>query len=336
MFMLQSLHRIYKKLVILLLFFPSSVYGQQVFSLPSYIETYKDIAISEMRASGIPASIKMAQAILESGFGNSELAVNANNHFGIKCHGWPGRTYTYSDDAPDECFRKYDDPVESFYDHTAFLTMRPRYAFLFDLDILDYEAWAYGLSRAGYATNPNYPAILVRLIREHDLHRLDHKALDERYIIADARQKKHLKKISAGRIDNREDLPVVTTFGRQEGTYNRIRYVTAREGDTPASLEKELDIRAWQIRRYNDLEHDDDIQPGQRIYLQPKRRKGVEDYHITRAGESMEYISQEHGVRIENLYRRNDMRYGQQPMAGQKVLLRGYKGSVFQYLIRRP
>lgn len=332
----QLLHHIFKKLIVFLLVLPSILYGQRGLSLPEYIETYQDIAIVEMRASGIPASIKMAQAIVESGFGNSELAVNANNHFGIKCHGWPGKTYTYTDDEPDECFRKYDDPVESFFDHTAFLTLRPRYAFLFDLDVLDYEAWAYGLSRAGYATNPNYPAMLIRLIREHSLYRLDHKALDDRYMIANAHRKAQMRKISAGPVNNREDLPVVRTFGRQHGTYNRIRFVVARDGDTPQSLERELDIRAWQIGRYNDLEDGSSIQPGQRIYLQPKRRKGGADHHIARAGDSMASISQEYGIRMENLYRRNDMRFGERPSPRQKILLRGYKGSAVQYLFRRP
>ncbi len=334
--MLQLLHLIAKKLFYCVLFFPSFLFSQQVTSIQEYIEKYQDIAIVEMRASGIPASIKMAQAIVESGFGNSELAVNANNHFGIKCHGWPGRTYTYTDDEPDECFRKYDDPVESFYDHTAFLTLRPRYAFLFDLDVLDYEAWAYGLSRAGYATNPNYPAMLIRLIREHNLYRLDRKAMDDRYVVANANRKAQMRKISSGPVNNKEDLPIVRTFGRQQGTYNRIRYVIAREGDTPQSLERELDVRTWQIRRYNDLARDNDIQPGQRIYLQPKRRKGGADLHIARAGDTMASISQEYGIRTENLYRRNDMQLGEEPRPGQKVLLRGYEGSAIQYLFRRP
>lgn len=332
----QFLHHIAKKLLYCVLFFPLFIYSQQTISLPEYIEKYRDIAIIEMRASGIPASIKMAQAIVESGFGNSELAVNANNHFGIKCHGWPGKTYAYTDDAPNECFRKYDDPVESFYDHTAFLTLRPRYAFLFDLDVLDYEAWAYGLSRAGYATNPNYPAMLIRLIREHSLYRLDHKALDDRYIAETTNRKTQMRKIASGPVNNQGGLPVVRTFGRQQGTYNRIRYVIAREGDTPQSLERELDVRAWQIRRYNDLESGNDILPGQRIYLQPKRRKGGADHHIARAGDSMASISQQYGIRMENLYRRNDMRFGEQPTPGQKILLRGYEGSAFQYLFRRP
>ncbi len=332
----QFLHLIAKKLFICVLFFPSFLFSQQVVGLPEYIEKYKDIAIVEMRASGIPASIKMAQAIVESGFGNSELAVNANNHFGIKCHGWPGKSYTYTDDAPDECFRMYDDPVESFYDHTAFLTLRPRYSFLFDLDVLDYEAWAYGLSRAGYATNPNYPAMLIRLIREHSLYRLDHKALDDRYLATNASRKTQMRKISSGPVNNAGGLPVVRTFGRQQGTYNRIQYVIAREGDTPQSLERELDVRAWQIRSYNDLDRDNGIQPGQRIYLQPKRRKGGADHHIAKAGDSMASISQEYGIRKENLYRRNNMQFGDEPRPGQKILLRGYEGSAFKYLFRRP
>lgn len=332
----QLLQSILQKLARLFLILPLSVFAQQRISLPEYIETYKYIAIAEMRVSGIPASIKMAQAILESGFGNSELAINANNHFGIKCHGWTGRTYTYTDDEPDECFRNYDDPLQSFYDHTDFLTGRPRYAFLFDYDIMDYQAWAHGLSRAGYATNPHYPQLLINLIREHDLARLDHKAMDAGFDVAEHLNKNKLTKRAASSISRESGFTEVSLQQRKHGTYNRIKYIVARQGDTPQSLERELDIRAWQIRRYNDLENDKDIEPGQRVYLQPKRRKGGADYHIVRAGDSMASISQQYGIRIENLYRRNNMTFGMEPMAGQKLLLRGYEGSVFQYLFRRP
>ena len=183
--MRQFLQSISKKLFLFIICFSPMLHAQQGTSIEEYIQRYKHIAMAEMRTSGIPASIKMAQAILESGFGNSELAVNANNHFGIKCHGWPGLTYTFTDDEPDECFRRYSDPIDSFYDHTEFLTGRPRYAFLFDLDIMDYKAWAHGLSQAGYATNPRYPEQLINLIRRENLYRLDRKAMDESFVIAD-------------------------------------------------------------------------------------------------------------------------------------------------------
>ncbi|MDR4988351.1 MAG: glucosaminidase domain-containing protein [Bacteroidales bacterium] len=332
--MQQLLTGIFKKLAILTVFLSTGLYAQQQISLPEYIETYKHIAISDMKESGIPASIKMAQAILESGFGNSELAVNANNHFGIKCHGWPGQTYTYTDDEPDECFRKYDHPVQSFFDHSEFLRNRPRYAFLFDLDIMDYEAWAHGLSMAGYATNPRYPEMLINLIREHRLYRFDHKAMDPEHIAA--AKNNQLTKRTPGQA-NREVPVAPARIGRREtGTYNHIRYVVARAGDTPQLLEQELDIRAWQIIRYNDVDKNHTFEEGQRIYLQPKRRKGGAEIHRVRPGDTMASISQQYGIRLENLYRRNDMTYGMEPEAGQQLLLRGYRGSALQYLFRRP
>ncbi len=326
---------ILQKFAVLLLIMPLSLHGQHRVTLSEYIQTYKYIAIAEMRESGIPASIKMAQAILESGFGNSELAVNANNHFGIKCHGWHGLTYSYTDDEPDECFRKYDDPVQSFYDHTLFLTNRPRYSFLFDYNMMDYEAWAYGLSRAGYATNPRYPQLLINLIREHDLARLDRKAMDAGFVVADHVPENQLVKQPA-KVSRSSNTTDVAFRQREYGTYNRIKYIVASQGDTPQSLERELDIRAWQIRRYNDLENDKDMQPGQKVFLQPKRRKGGAEYHIAQANDSMASISQQYGIRIENLYRRNNMIYGMEPIMGQKILLRGYQGSALQYLFRRP
>ncbi len=336
----QFLQGIFKKLLICALALPSGLYAQQQ-SVSGYVEQYKYIAMAEMRQAGIPASIKLAQAILESGFGNSELAVEANNHFGIKCHGWTGETYYYDDDEPDECFRVYHNPLHSFLDHTEFLTTRPRYAFLFELNPTDYEAWAHGLSEAGYATNPRYAANLIRLIREHELAQYDQKALDPSYHIADRwfvddRDRTGRRTAISATAPDSDFAPVTATGRRQIRKYNRIDYVVAREGDTPQSLAGEMDVRPWQIIRYNDLGDNGQLTPGQKVFLQPKRRRGGEDHHIARAGDTMHDISQEYGIRIENLYRRNDMTYGMEPEPGQKILLRGYKGSFIDYLMRRP
>jgi len=159
---------------ILILAFQFPGFSQKKITVEEYIDKYQDLAISEMKKHRIPASIKMAQAILESGSGNSELAVKANNHFGIKCHkGWTGKTYHKDDDEKDECFRKYKSPEDSYRDHSHFLTSRDRYKSLFDLEITDYKGWAYGLKQAGYATNPRYPELLIRIIEVNGLTRLD-------------------------------------------------------------------------------------------------------------------------------------------------------------------
>lgn len=337
----QFLQGIFKKLLICALALPSGVFAQQKESFPEYIEKYKYIAMAEMRQSGIPASIKLAQAILESGFGNSQLAREANNHFGIKCHDWTGETYYYDDDEVDECFRVYHNPLHSFLDHTEFLTTRPRYAFLFSLEPTNYEAWAHGLSQAGYATDPRYPARLIRLIREHELHQYDKNALDPAFHIADKwfiddRERTGPGAAVTANAPDSDFAPVTATGRRRIREYNRIEYVVAREGDTPQSLAREMNVRQWQVIRYNDLGDNAQLTPGQKVFLQPKRRRGGADHHIARAGDTMRDISQEYGIRIENLYRRNDMTYGMEPEPGQKILLRGYKGSFIEYLMRRP
>src|SRR5690554_2510023 len=148
-------------------------------SLEKYIETWKDVAISQMHSHGVPASITLAQGILESGFGNSDLAVKANNHFGIKCHDWKGESFLKDDDKRNECFRKYKNAAQSFEDHSHFLTGRSRYAFLFDLDVTNYKGWAKGLKQAGYATNPSYDKRLIDLIERYDLDQYDKYSFDD-------------------------------------------------------------------------------------------------------------------------------------------------------------
>ena len=148
--------------------------SQSDINILKYIDQYKDIAIKEMKIYGIPASITLAQGILESGAGQSELARKANNHFGIKCHKeWTGPSYYMDDDVPHECFRVYDDPRDSYRDHSEFLKNRDRYKFLFEMPVTDYTSWAQGLKRAGYATNPNYPDLLIRMIERFGLDKYD-------------------------------------------------------------------------------------------------------------------------------------------------------------------
>jgi hypothetical protein len=326
MFMIHIPSYNYKKLLtislVCLMVFSADIQAQQKMSLPEYIDTYKGIAMKEMRQHGIPASIKLAQAIVESGFGNSELALNANNHFGIKCHGWDGPGYLYDDDEKGECFRVYNHPLESFLDHSRFLLTRQHYAMLFDLDKMDYTAWAYGLRMAGYATNPNYPQMLIRIIEEHGLMHYDKWAMD-----LTAELPNNFSILQGETMETRrqravEDFAPVSLGPRQERQNNRIRYVVARPGDTPESLAKELGMWAWQISRYNELDGQRQITPGQYIYLQPKRRRGEVSQHVVKAGESMYDISQRYGIRLKNLYRRNNMEEGVRLQPGQQLKLR--------------
>jgi hypothetical protein len=307
-------------ILVLLLFANLPVSAQ--LTLTDYINRYKEIAMEEMRLHGIPASIKLGQGILESGFGNSELAVNANNHFGIKCHGWQGRTYYKDDDAVNECFRSYDDPDQSYRDHSAFLTGRPRYAGLFELKITDYKGWARGLRQAGYATNPRYPELLIRIIEQNNLHEFDRMVLSGTPI---ARSQTHVTPAASApspAMGRREEFPAVGAI-REMFENNRIRYVYARTGDTPASLATEMGVWEWEIVRYNDLKNRALI-PGQIVYLQPKRNNAGTAWHVVQDGETLYDISQKYGVRLSALMRRNSLKQDSALQPGTRIKLKAF------------
>ena len=282
----------------------------------NYISKWSQVAIAEMHYSKIPASIIMAQALHESKYGTSELAVRANNHFGIKCQTeWYGKTYIYKDDDNNTCFRLYDSVWESYRDHSNFLMTRPRYAFLFGLDPSDYISWAHGLKKAGYATNPKYAFILIKLIEDYNLLVLDTMQLAMEPIIS----------MTGNPIPNNVRKPVASeakVFQR-----NRINFYITRPGDNIKKLTAELNLLRWQIRKYNEIPRKKDVIPGQVIYLQPKRRQAEAGYtfHTAEKGESMYSIAQLYGIKLRWLYKRNHMKPGTQPKAGQEIWLRGMK-----------
>ncbi|MCF8331438.1 MAG: glucosaminidase domain-containing protein [Bacteroidales bacterium] len=327
---------------ILNLLIPLALHGQasqKKITPAEYIEKYKVIAIKKRLEYKIPASITLAQGLLESGNGNSPLAVNANNHFGIKCHkGWTGKTYHQDDDAKDECFRKYDNPAESFEDHSLFLTTRSRYNFLFNYDVTEYKKWAKGLKKAGYATNPSYAHLLIDLIERYDLHTYDTMTISE----AKKGNKKSVShEIIAGNANIRQEInhenknqfaevkdPGEAKVGTNElmvKRKNRIKYVIARKGDNPDVIAEELDMWTWQIRKYNELDGKRTIDAGDIVYLQPKRRKGSEKYHTVQEGETMYEISQKYGIKLKHIYKKNHMEEGTEPNVGQKLWLRRKK-----------
>mgnify|MGYP006278287489 CR=1 FL=1 len=298
------------------------VSGQKM-TREEYIEKYKDIAIEKMMEYRIPASITLAQGILESGDGNSDLARKANNHFGIKCHkDWRGKTFRQDDDLPNECFRKYDRVEDSYRDHSYFLTERDRYADLFRLDITDYKGWAHGLKKAGYATSPVYPKILIKIIEENKLYKYDQETialLDKKeYEPSDASDVYYI-------VDETEFRPV-SVGGDNRDIYenNRRKFIIAREGDDFWSLAEEFNIYAWQVYKYNDLEKTDHLKPGQMVYLEKKRRKSKEhEYHLVEKGETMYSISQRYGIKLKRLYKMNDLdKSFKKPKAGTRLKLR--------------
>lgn len=280
----------------------------------AYIEKYADLAIKEMKLSGIPASIKMAQALLESDNGRSDLALSANNHFGIKCHlTWEGRRFYYDDDAHNECFRAYKSVEDSYSDHSLFLMGRSRYHFLFDLDPYDYKAWAKGLKTAGYATNPKYADLLIRIIEDNHLYRLDHM------IPENGRRKAYALEAEEGK-PLPDQIPLQNIHTR-----NRIRFVVAKPDDDVASLTEQYDLLKWEIRKYNEIPKQRDLQTGQIVYLQPKRKKAERGYdiHYVREGDSWYSISQHYGIKLKWLYKRNNAQPGIPLEDGQEVYLRG-------------
>ncbi len=277
-------------------------------SRQEYIDNYRDIAIREMHRTGIPASIKLGQAILESGDGNSTLARVGNNHFGIKCHDWTGRRIYHDDDERNECFRRYRNPEESFLDHSDFLTGRPRYGPLFQLDQHDYRAWARGLQEAGYATDPNYASKLIRIIEENELYQYDREG----------------GRLADRRATTREPYRPGTDSDLEVMSRNRVNYIISREGDTFESLARELDMKPWEFYRYNDLPREYQLNGGEIVYLQPKRfrsEKGLRE-HVVSEGESMHCISQLYGIRLRWLLRRNGMSSDKRPEPGTVIRLR--------------
>jgi LysM repeat protein len=275
-----------------------------------YIETYKDDAIREMMKSGVPASITLAQGILESGDGNSPLAVYARNHFGVKCHsGWTGESMRLDDDEKNECFRKYETVYESYRDHSDFLVTRSRYDFLFKLKLSDYKGWAKGLKKAGYATNPKYADMLIMLIEKNDLNQYDNYA------------KVPPKKLSK----KRSSKLLVSTSTRTIKLHNHIKYIKVKDGDTFYKISQDYEMNLWQLYKYNDLNKGDVLKIGDIIYLQPKRNKSKEKYHVVKQGETMRSISQLYGVKLKKLYKKNLLIVGTQPNVGDKIFLKNKK-----------
>ena len=249
-----------------------------------YIKKYRDLAVQEMKKYHIPASITLAQGLLESGAGKSSLARKSNNHFGIKCGSdWRGKTVSHDDDARGECFRAYKHPKQSYEDHSKFLAGRPRYASLFKLKITDYKGWARGLKKAGYATNPRYAEQLIDIIELYDLHRYDTK----------------------GGLKWMKENP----NPHQPYIANGLVYIVVRVGDSWKSIFREFDISQKKLRKYNDLYKGYELQVGDILYLEKKNKKADKEHivHVIRAGESMYSISQKYGIRLKNLYKLNKM-----------------------------
>ena len=273
-----------------------------------YIDQYKDLAIEEMLRYNIPASITLAQGIFESGAGRSELSVKGNNHFGIKCHGWTGRSVYHDDDTRNECFRAYDNVLQSYEDHSKFLRYNVRYNSLFTLQRTDYRGWAQGLKACGYATNPRYADKLIELIELYKLYELDKATSYDKFM---AKRRGYDKPVSQGM-----SLHPIKI-------YNKNYYIIARAGDTFKGIGEEIDISYRKIAKYNERDKHDVLHAGEIIYLKKKQKKADKVYknrpHIVKAGESMYSIAQRYGIRLKSLYKKNHLSPDYQARVGDTL-----------------
>lgn len=311
--------------------FPALLFSQEKQSPEQYVEKYYKIAIKKMKTHKIPASITLAQGILESNSGNSKLAVNAKNHFGIKCHkDWKGEKYYMDDDAANECFRVYKTVEESFEDHSLFLTSRGRYAPLFtDYSLTDYKGWANGLKAAGYATNPKYAQLLINLIEKYHLYKYDRKDFvpetkgKEDVIVNDERREETYDFEQTDEYIKALMGRNVYFTDREKGIFifNRIKTIKSK-GRTPLEIAIAFDMNYELILKYNEINAEDVFQYDQNVFLQPKRFQGSQKNYVVKPGDSMWDISQMFGIKLSSLYEKNLMNKGEEPKPGETINLK--------------
>jgi len=304
-----------------------------------YISRYAGIAVNEMYRTGVPASITLAQGIIESASGRSTLAVDGNNHFGIKCHNsWNGRTMTADDDKRGECFRAYDSAEESFRDHSDFLRYRDRYKFLFDFQTTDYRSWAYGLKQAGYATDPSYAAKLIQCVEDYDLTRFDRMTVDEAMSVGgkDAEQPVEKEgvegipdsplKIEAGEIySGAAGEEYRFSLSRTLYSRNGVPFIYAVEGETYAVIAKKYHLFEKEILKFNDLSHGAELHAGDVVYLELKKAqtvRGLDKYIVGGEGETFHEICQRFAVREKAVRKLNRLAGNYVPSEGDEILLR--------------
>jgi LysM repeat protein len=297
--------------------------AQDIFTTRQYISQYKEVAEAEMRRTGVPAAISLAQGIVESNSGNGWLARNSNNHFGIKCKGgWNGQTVAYTDDARDECFRKYDNPVESWHDHSDFLRSSPRYSFLFTLSPQDYTDWAYGLKKAGYATSPAYARKLIQTISDYNLEQYTLEAMGAPVNDTSIQKLQFIGDDQA--VPDQNNAPVIHDYPTGVFKVNGRKVVFLSKGASLLPLAEQYSIKLRDLVSYNDLENDQPLSQDMLIFLEKKAQFGPEAFHVVQPGEDIHDISQQEGIQEKWLLRRNKLAKGDEPIAGEKLYLTGF------------
>ncbi|MGN1226908.1 MAG: glucosaminidase domain-containing protein [Candidatus Cryptobacteroides sp.] len=288
-----------------------------------YIKKYSHIAVSEMKRTGVPASITLAQGLLESGAGKSRLATEANNHFGIKCHkNWTGKTISHDDDAKGECFRAYDKAEESFRDHSDFLRYNDRYKFLFDYEPSDYKSWCYGLKKAGYATDPNYATKLIGIVEDFNLTRFDNVKVE---VESPDKLEKPVEVPSRELSSITYNEEYVFEVSRPVYKMNGVDFVYAMAGDSFASLAQQYSLFLKEILSFNDLKESVELLPGDMVYLKPKRNKspkGLDMYIVSEDGEDLWKICQRFGVKMSKVMKLNNLTSNSILVKDQELRLR--------------
>ncbi len=304
----------------------------QRMSVEQYIATYKDAAIAEMKRLGVPASIILAQGILETESGNSDLVKRSNNHFGIKCKStWKGESVRHTDDAPNECFRKYSSAADSYKDHSDYLYFSPRYAALFKLQPTDYRGWAYGLKAAGYATNPRYPQILISNIEKYNLQQFNEPmsaesqaALTAKLGLADP-EKQPKDIITAAEPKKESNLFQKLFSGKKNKNnqyFNRLKAVMAFHGTSLLSIATEHNIALAKLLEYNDLSTDGLVNGDQWIYLEKKHKEGNREHYTSLQNETLHEVSQNNGVQLAMLAEYNQLPADARVKKGEVIRLK--------------
>ncbi|MCK5825138.1 MAG: glucosaminidase domain-containing protein [Ichthyobacteriaceae bacterium] len=351
-----------KNLLVLLLIFVSANSYSQTAANTAYIKRFKKVAMEEMKIYGIPASITLAQGMLESDNGKSRLAKKGNNHFGIKCADWKGKKIYHNDNRRGECFRSYPSAWGSFRDHSKFLK-RKRYARLFKLKKTDYKGWAHGLRKAGYATDRKYPSKLIKLIKDNKLYVFDKAVINGKtsellastsnikfttsqgtYTSNKNTSSKHTNSNTGSNTSNSTNKnknttvktsTTVNTTNTADYSYasphtiyehrNDLKYIVVRKGDSYAEIAEEFKVKIYGLIEFNDRNLDTPLVEGDVLYLETKRKKALEEKYKVKNGDSMYSISQKMGIKLEYLYKRNRIQFGKQPRVGSILLLRRYR-----------
>lgn len=321
--------RILLFLIFISAFFSASAQTAQQKALANaYLEKYAEMAVEEMHRSGVPASITLAQGMLESSYGRSELAVKANNHFGIQCHDdWKGKRYEHMDAGELRQFRKYKSVLDSYADHSDFLSSRKRYSSLFELELTDYKGWAYGLKQAGYAEDPEYAAKLIRVIEMYGLYKYD---IPQEVNVVEAGEPERPAPVVVVAVQ--EEQPLTE---RQRRTYrynltremysqNGVPFIYAYEGELYSDIARQYGLFLGEVLTFNDASADCELPRGAVVYLQAKKRKAAEGYdeYVVEEGMGMREISQKFAVKLKRLRRMNDVDKEYVPQVGDTIRLR--------------